>query len=94
MLSQDGVYDRTKPWDSMAEQLVSESLSQNTQPNVEAAGFTPKLGLFPDRFGYEQRPLNVEDCFAIETRYGDARDDFSRVTSGYQGTSFPALGVM
>lgn len=97
MQSADSVYDQTKPWSSNAEMLVSESLGYTAgltaeQISAERPAFA-KQPLFPNRFGYEQRALTVADCFAIETQYGDARNDFSRVTSGYQGTSFPALGV-
>lgn len=94
----DSVYDRTKPWSSNAERLLSETLGTTAGLTAEQIGqqrpMFAKQPLFPDRFGYEQRALTVADCFAIETQYGDARNDYSRVTSGYQGSSFPALGVM
>lgn len=94
----DSVYDRTKPWSSNAERLLSETLGTTAGLTAEQISqqrpMFAKQPLFPDRFGYEQRALTVADCFAIETQYGDARNDYSRVTSGYQGSSFPALGVM
>lgn len=98
MQSADSVYDRTKPWSSNAERLLSETLGATAGMTAEQIQSLrpplPKVQLFPDRYGYEQRALTVADCFAIETQYGNARDDYSRVTSGYQGSSFPSLGVM
>lgn len=98
MLAADGVYDRTKPWQSNEERLVSEMLAGTAGMTAAEIATTPrpafaKQPLFPDRFGYERRALSVIDCFAIETTYGNARDDFSRVTSGTTSSSTPSLPV-
>lgn len=90
MQNADGIYDVTKPWASSAEQLVSERLQQASEATANVAAFA-KQPLFPARFGYEQRALTVDDCFAITTTYGDARNDYSRVTSGTQSSSTPSL---
>lgn len=87
----DGWYDRTKPWNSNEERITSERLVDASQAQAQPGW--RKQPLFPPRFGYEQRPLTVQDCFDIATQYGDARDDFSRVTSGYSGSSTPSLPV-
>jgi hypothetical protein len=98
MQQADGVYDRTKPWQSNEERLVSEMLAGTAGMTAEQIANTPRPGfakqpLFPDRFGYERRALTVQDCFAIETQYGDARNDYSRVTSGTTSSSTPSLPV-
>jgi len=91
----NGVYDTTKPWQSNQERIQSDRLleayyapAQQTAPPLWT-----RQGLFPDRFGYEQRALDVADCFRLETKYGNARDDYSRVTSGTQSSSTPSLPV-
>lgn len=92
MLAQDGWYDRTKPWNSNEERIVSERLVEASSAAGQQ-GWVNQQPLFPDRFGYERRALAVTDCFALETQYGNAREDYSRVTSGYQGSSTPSLPV-
>lgn len=92
MLPADGWYDRTRPWNSLPEQIVSEQLAENATAEA-SPGWINKMPLFPERFGYERRALDVADCFAIETQYGDARNNYSRVTSGYSGSSTPSMPV-
>lgn len=95
MLEADGVYDRTKPWRSNEERIAGDRLLEAYYAPQQPSP-TPlwqRQGLFPDRFGYERRALDVADCFAIETQYGNARDDYSRVTSGAQSSSTPSLPV-
>ena len=94
MLQQDGIYDRTKPWNRNDERIVSERLLEAATDAPPVTPLWARQGLFPDRFGYEQRALSVADCFAIETTYGNARDDYSRVTSGTQSSSTPSLPLI
>ena len=93
----DSRYDYTKPWQSNEERLTGEALMaaaiganteaiRNIRPNVPAVGF------LPPRFGYgAQTQLTVGDVINIDRV--SSRVDFSQSNSGYQGTSFPSLGV-
>ena len=94
MDTQDGIYDRTKPWNSNDERIVSERLAEAAHGGPAAAqdGWR-KQPLFPERFGYEKREIGVHDCFDIEQQFGNARNDYSRVTSGYSGSTTTSMPV-
>jgi hypothetical protein len=88
-----------KPWASNAERLVDLALASAdlTYEQIESIRPPlPQVQLFPPRFGY--RPyvdqFRIEDVVDLDLLYPGSRVDFSGSTSGYQGSSFPALNQM
>ncbi len=84
-----------RPWDSMPEARLSATLGAfAATPPEEIAALRPPLPQvrpFPPRFGYEQRPLTVTDCFALGHNYPTAMDDPTRVQPGYSGSSVTSM---
>lgn len=96
----NGVYDTTKPWQSNEERLAGHALSAaalgaDTDDIRSIRPPIPRVGFLPPRFGYgERRALGIGDLVDLDLIYPGARVDYSGNQSGYQGTSFPSLGVM
>ncbi|WP_019629622.1 hypothetical protein [Actinomadura atramentaria] len=88
----DTVY-APKPWASNEERLVDDALATWTLPAQMLRDIRPLYPqkLFRPRFGYENRALGIDDIARVDELY--QRVDFSGRRSGYQGTSFPALGI-
>lgn len=95
MYPTEGVYDHSRPWQSNEERLVGEALGTTagmTADDIRAIRPPiPRIGLFPPRFGLSKPPLGIRDIIDIEHYYPGARTDYSGMSSGYQGSSFPTL---
>lgn len=91
----DSVYDRTKPWQSLQERQVGESLTVATIPDAVLALQAPPAPvvrpLFPPRFGYDREALSIDDVFEIASRFPDPANSPGAL-GGYSGTSRPTLG--
>lgn len=97
----DGVYDRSRPWQSNEERLAGDALTSAAlgTPRDQLANarpWRPRQGpLLPPRFGYGPKTaIGVADLVDLDTYYPGARVDYSQNQSGYQATSTPVLGVM
>lgn len=90
-------WNRVAPWASNEERLVSQALADQT--NVSPAVLAslgpplPRIVTFPPRFGYRTEALGIRDIKNIDIIYPGSRTDYSGMSSGRHGTSFPALGV-
>jgi hypothetical protein len=96
MPNADTVY-APKPWASNEERLVTESLNANSAPADllrQMPPAPPRRELFPPRFGYRVDAIGIDDVVKIDEVFPGARVDFSQMTSGYSGSSYPVLGVM
>lgn len=52
----------------------------------------PQIPFLPPRFGYDQEPIDVQDCVDLD-RDPAARYDFSGSPAGYGGSSVPSMGT-
>jgi hypothetical protein len=94
----DSVYDRSHPWASNEERLVTEALGATagmTVAQIQAIRPPlPRTPLFPPRFGYEKQTISLEDVLDINRSYPGARVDYAGNKSGQEGSTAPSLGVM
>lgn len=88
----DTIYNWTRPFQSMQEQLVNAQLvanassdAQNRRPPI------PNIGRVPPRFGYRTDPPRISDILVVDDAFPASFGDWSGTESGYQGTSFPSL---
>jgi hypothetical protein len=86
-----------RPWGSNEERLTVTALASVANLTAEQISQIrpplPRVQLFPPRFGYRIDAFGIRDVVNVNTVYPGARIDYSGSNSGYQGTSFPALGV-
>lgn len=96
MQGPDSVYDRSHPWQSNEERLVSEALSATagmTEEEIQAIRPPlPRVRLFPPRFGFVKRVLTIDDVLNIPEAYPGARVDYAGNRSGQEGSTSPSLG--
>lgn len=88
----DSIYNWTRPFQSMAEQLVQQQLLDNA--TVEAANRRPpipNIGRIPNRFGYRTTAPGIADILVVDDSFSANFGDFSGTEGGYGGTSFPSL---
>lgn len=101
MYQPDTLYDRFfRPWDSHEQYITGMAVaSQMDMTGDEIRQIRPPLPrvqALPPRFGYpsyQDQQIGIRDIVRLDAIYGPARVDYSQCQSGYQGTSFPALGV-
>ena len=88
----DTIYNVTRPFQSMQEQLVSAQLVENATADAEnRKPPIPNIGLIPPRFGYNQWPPGISDILVVDDVFPAKFGDFSGTVSGYEGTSYPSL---
>lgn len=89
----NSLYDYTKrgPNESIAEQYVTERLTQATMASTMVRPPIPNIGKIPPRFGYRNTTPDIYDIINVEEAFSSQLTDFSGKVSGYQGTSFPSL---
>lgn len=88
----DTIYNWTRPFQSMQEQLVSQQLLDNA--TAEAANRRPpipNIGRVPNRFGYDTTPPGISDILVVDDSFAAQFGDFSGTESGYAGTSYPSI---
>lgn len=84
------IYNWTRPFQSMNEQLVHAQLLENA--TLEAANRRPpipNIGKTPNRFGYRTNPPGISDVLVVDDAFAAQFGDFSGTESGFQGTSYP-----
>lgn len=89
----NSLYDYTKrgPNESIAEQYVTERLTQAAMASTMVRPPIPNIGKIPPRFGYRNTTPDIYDVIDVEETFSSQLFDFSGKVSGYQGTSFPSL---
>lgn len=88
----NSIYNWTRPFQSMQEQLVQQQLLNNA--TVDAANRRPpipNIGRIPNRFGYDRTPPGIADVLVVDDSFAAQFGDFSGTESGYAGTSFPNI---
>lgn len=90
---QNSLYDYTKrgPNESIAEQYLTERLTQATMASVHIRPPIPNIGKIPPRFGYRDTPPDIYDILNVDSVFSSRWGDYSGAVSGYQGTAFPSL---
>lgn len=99
MATPNTVYDTTHPWQSTAENQVSNALSGQARlstARIEAIRPPiPNIGKpAPPRFGHVCTQPTIQDILAIDMKFPIPRVDYTGSQAGFTGTSYPALGVM
>lgn len=85
------------PWSSNEERLTQQALMVATIPGADLAELVrpnlPQLRLFPDRFGYGERPQpGIDDVISIDRVYTEPRVSwYSGGPAGYSGSSRNSL---
>ena len=87
----------TGPWASNEERLTQQALMVATIPGAELSQMVrpnlPQIRLFPDRFGYGERPQpGIDDVVSIDRVYTEPRVSwYSGGVAGYSGSSRNSL---
>jgi len=89
----NSIYDYTKrgPNESIAEQYVTERLTQAALASTMVRPPIYNIGKTPPRFGYRTETPDIYDVLNVDEVMNNKMTDFSGKVSGYQGTSFPSL---
>lgn len=97
MQQADSVYDRTRPWASLPERILTDALGVADIPGdviaLQSAPPPVVRPLFPPRFGYPTEALGIQDVLQIDQRYPSPSTNFySGTQGGYSGSSRPTIG--
>lgn len=93
MLTPDTVYGH-RPWGtgpnpSNEERMETEELIRAL---MGTAPVTPvQRPLFPPRFGYRNRVVDIRVVLTVDRVYNPRADDFTGTPGGYSGSSIPSL---
>ncbi len=89
----NSLYDYTKrgPNESIAEQYVTERLTQAAMASTMVRPPIPNIGKIPPRFGYRTETPDIYDILDVDNEFNSPMTDWSGKVSGYGGTSFPSL---
>ncbi len=92
----NSLYDYTKrgPNESIAEQYVTERLTQAALASTEVRPPIPNIGRTPPRFGYRSTTPDIYDILNVDEEFSSPMTDWSGKVSGYQGTSFPTINQL
>lgn len=86
------IYDYSRPFQSMQEQLVTLQLVANATANAEGRRPPiPNIGKIPNRFGYRTDPPGISDILVVDDSFAAQFGDFSGTESGFAGTSYPSI---
>lgn len=86
------IYDYSRPFQSMAEQLVNAQLVANaTADAANRRPPIPNIGKVPNRFGYRTDPPSIQDILVVDDSFAAQFGDFSGTEGGFQGTSYPQV---
>jgi hypothetical protein len=85
------------PFASNQERLLSQSLAANTMSGPELQEYVrpplPQVKLFPERYGYTQTEISIEDIIDLPGRAQQrVESDFSNTPNTPEGTSRNTLG--
>lgn len=92
----NSIYDYTKrgPNESIAEQYLTERLTQAAMASANIRPPIPNIGRTPPRFGYRSITPDIYDILSVNEVFSRQMTDFSGKVSGYQGTSFPTINQL
>jgi hypothetical protein len=85
------------PFASNQERLLSQSLAANTMSGAELQEYVrpplPQVKLFPERYGYTQTEISIEDIIDLPGRAQQrVESDFSNTPNTQESTSRNTLG--
>ena len=85
------------PFASNQERLLSQSLAANTMSGPELQEYVrpplPQVKLFPERYGYTQTEITIEDIIELPGRAQQrVESDFSQKPNTQESTSTNSLG--
>lgn len=86
------IYNWTRPFQSMQEQLVQAQLVDNaTADAANRRPPIPNIGRVPPRFGYRSSPPGISDVLVVDDVFPAKFGDWSGTVSGYEGTAYPSI---
>jgi hypothetical protein len=95
MQQPDSVYDRTRPWASLPERILTDRLSIATVPGDVLALQSPPppvvRPLFPPKYGYRTDALGLQDVLQVNSLFPSPTNGVGSI-SGYSGSSRPTIG--
>ena len=84
-------YDYMGPFASVQEALITRAIRSVTLPATMVQDLVrpplPQVQLFPPRYGYRTRQLDITDIMNVDSEFQPTRTDFSQSPGSYQGTS-------
>lgn len=95
MQNADSWYDHSKPWDSLAERIVTDALGVADVPGDVLALLSPPpvvtRPLFPPRFGYRTAAIGIDDVFQVDRLFSPLVEGAGSI-GGIQASSRNNLG--
>jgi hypothetical protein len=84
-------YDYMGPFANAQEAMMVRALRSVTMPGALLSDIVrppmPQIQLFPPRFGYRTRQLDITDIMDVNAEMPPTRVDFTRDPGQYQGTA-------
>jgi hypothetical protein len=91
----DSIYDRTRPWASLPERILTDALGVADIPGdvlaMQAAPAPVVRPLFPPKYGYRTTALGIEDVLSVNSQFPAPTNGVGSI-GGYSGSSRPTLG--
>lgn len=88
----NSIYNVSKPFQSMQEQLVHAQLVANASEDAaNRRPPIPNIGKIPNRFGYRDYVPGISDVLVVDDAFSAQFGDFSGTESGYMGSSYPNI---
>lgn len=84
-------YDYMGPFANTQEALITRAIRSVTLPKQMIQDLVrppmPNVQLFPPRYGYRTRELDIMDIMNVDAEFQPTRTDFSQSPGSFQGTS-------
>lgn len=95
MQQPDSIYDRSRPWASLPERILTDALGVADIPGDVLALQSPPppvvRPLFPPKYGYRDTALGLQDVLQVNSLFASPTNGVGSI-GGYSGSSRPTLG--
>jgi hypothetical protein len=95
MQQADSIYDRTRPWASLPERILTDALGVADIPGDVLSLQQPPppvvRPLFPPKYGYRTTELGIQDVLQVNSQYPAPTNGVGSI-GGYSGSSRPTIG--
>jgi hypothetical protein len=97
MQNADSVYDRSRPWASLPERILTDALGVADIPGdvlaLQSAPPPVVRPLFPPKYGYRTTALGIQDVLQVDKTYPSPSANFYTGTQGgYSGSPRSTIG--
>lgn len=84
-------YDYMGPFENVQDAMMARAIKSVTMPAHLIPDivrpFLPQIQLFPSRFGYRTREIDITDVMNVNSEFQPERVDFTREQGSYTGTA-------